>query len=309
MRIDIHTHPLWRLGEENLSSEEEFLNQMDVASIDRAVLLPIDTMPEQLDEALCTLEFSKNFKKSYELYIKNCEKISFEEFKQNNKHIVNLGLNNRLVYSLCLKHPDRFIGFGSVNPARSDKKITEYIDDFVKKGFKGIKLMPTIQFFNPNDNNHNHLYEKALENNLILLFHTSCDPEAWEYAPLSQNANPKYLDRVAREYPNLKIIAAHMGSYSYYNPGIWFEEMMKLMEKHSNVYTDIAALRRSQLFGKMNLLKKAIKRVGVERILFGSDYPAVEQYSMVDAANTIDKSMIYHKEKIMGENARRLLNI
>ena len=84
---------------------------------------------------------------------------------------------------------------------------------------------------------------------------------------------------------------------------------MQLMEKHENVYTDISALSKEVLFGKMNLMEKPIQRIGDDRILFGSDYPVVDGYSMIDSAKTIDESSINGKHKIMGENAKNLLKI
>lgn len=316
MRIDIHTH--WEFDSKKYASEKDFdkverdfLNEMNRAKMDYTVLLPIDMEIKQFNERLRWAHFKRKFREAYEYELENSElDSSFEEYIRENREWFKMNWTNELVKKLCSRNPDRFIGFGSVNPCRGEKVIEEKIDEFVKQGFKGIKLIPTFQFFNPAEPRLDPIYQKAMENNLVVLIHTGCDPGAWDYPPFSEDANPEHIYFVASHYPDLKIVAAHMGSYWGYEPGIWFEEMMEVMFQRENIYTDIAALRKRDLFGRTKLLERAIKSLGgVERILFGSDHPVVERYPMHTAARTIDESDIKGKEKIMGENARKLLGL
>jgi len=48
---------------------------------------------------------------------------------------------------------------------------------------------------------------------------------------------------------------------------------------------------------------------GTDRILFGSDYPVIEEYLISAAAKTIDESGIRGKESILSENVRILLGL
>ncbi len=309
MRIDIHTHPIFQFDGNTYTTEYRFLKEMDLSKMDKAVLLPIDTIPEQLDIALRDAKYYAKFYRAFQQGQDYEPDQTYSEFKRDTQKFLGMGATNEVVHDLCTRHPDRFIGFGSINPARPEKEIKESIDRFVEWGFKGIKLMPTLMFFNPEEDRMNVIYETSQDHGLVLLVHTGLDPGAWDYPPISEDANPKYLAKPAREYPDLKIIAAHMGSYSGITPGIWWEEMMQVMEKHPNIYTDIAALWKSTLFGKAQLLPKTIERVGSDRILFGSDYPMVYMYPTHTGATTIDKSNIKGKKMIMGENARILLNL
>ena len=101
-----------------------------------------------------------------------------------------------------------------------------------------------------------------------------------------------------------------MGSYSALYPGIWFEEALEVAKKHANVYVDIAAV-----FSK-SLVKRAVKELGEDKVLFGSDYPAIGGYcdrlngmvNCVKWALTLNLPLSA-KKKLMGENARRLLSI
>lgn len=302
MRIDVHVHTTLY----GRTSEQGLLIAMGRAHIDKAVLLPIDMSSRQLEEKLRQPRFYRNFRDSY----KFCGAgVSFKDFAQESKDLLDSGMTNEIVHDFCLRHPDKFVGFGSVNPSKEKREIARRMDEFIEWGFKGIKLIPTVQFFNPAGAKVEPIYEKAEENGLVVLTHTGCDPCAWEYPPLSEDGRPKYLDVVARRHPDLKIIAAHMGSYSAHYPGIWFEEMMQVMEKRDNVYADISALFKGDLLEGQKLLRKAIRRVGVKRILFGSDHPAVEGSSMRSAAMVIDESGIRGRKDIMGLNAARVLGL
>jgi len=308
LRIDIHTHPIFTVDTEIWTTERRFLKELDRARIDKAVLLAVDTPPEQFSAALKDPRFAALYQRAHRQEWEP-RTMSRKEVTAMNASFMRLGATNESVSRLCAAYPDRFIGFGSVSPHRPRREVVASIDRFVEQGFKGVKLMPTLQFFHPHDKALDGIYRQAAERELIVLLHTGCDPGAWEYQPLSECANPAHLDRVAKKYPDLTIIAAHMGAYSQRRPGIWFEEMMRVMERNSNVYADISALGKGVIFGKRQLLPKAIARVGAERILFGSDYPAVYRYPISVAARTIDEADIPGKELIMGGNAARILGL
>lgn len=188
MRIDIHTHPILFNGDtytplDTPRKEKKFLKEMDRSGIDKAVLLPVDTIPKQLDTKLRDRRFRIKFFQAAEH-----EERSYVELKRDTQSLLELGMTNELVYRLCSQHPDRFIGFGSVNPARPESEIKETIDSFVDRGFRGIKLMPTLMFFNPEEEQMNIIYEMSQERGLVLLVHTGCDPEAWEHSSISEDA-------------------------------------------------------------------------------------------------------------------------
>lgn len=306
MRIDIHTH-LYGV------TPEEMLAEMKTANIDKAVLLPIDMVPSDIDQYLQKAKFKENFRKAFDFcHPKKAEhsEKEFQNFINDHKEwaggLIGL-LNNDAVRQACLKYPDKFIGFGSVSPWRTEKVIEEKFDKFVEWGFKGIKLLPTLQCFNPEEERMNLIYDLAMEAGMVLLMHTGCDPSAWEFSGLSEYAHPKYLAGVAKRYPDLKIVAAHMASYSAQHPGIWFKPLLETMERYPNIYTDISAVHTEILKKSMD---EVIELVGIERILFGSDHPAVRGCPMSTVARIIDNLFEEtENKKIMGENASFLIKL
>ena len=143
----------------------------------------------------------------------------------------------------------------------------------------------------------------------ILLYHTGCDPGPWERPELSEDANPKYLKSILESYNPLMILA-HTGSYSAYKPGIWFDEAFELGKRFDNVYFDSSAVS-SFVFSK-KILEKIRKYVGLDRLLYGSDYPVVWGSNMkyeVDVIKGCRNLTDDEKENILGLNAARILNI
>lgn len=83
-------------------------------------------------------------------------------------------------------------------------------------------------------------------------------------APLEYDS-PMLFDKVARQFPDLSIILAHMG-----HP--WGKDAITLIRKHPNVYANVAGLhdRPWQMY---NFLRLAAEWGVLDKLLFGSDYP------------------------------------
>ncbi|MEM2934303.1 MAG: amidohydrolase family protein [Methanocellales archaeon] len=300
--IDVHVHPI-DLSTHAFIPVEEVIEAMELAGVDKAVLLALDLDEVDFDKYISDeeLKIALELEPAYRY-------VNEEILREIGKGILGLSISEEVVKEFVDKYPERFTGFGSINPNKGEEYVRRKIDRIREYNFKGLKFLPTIQFFNPEDEKMNLIYELAQEHELIISMHTGCDPGPWELPYLSRYANPRYLDRVAEKYPDLKIIAAHMGSYSRLYPGIWFKEMMDVAKKHENIYVDISAT-----FNEFNL-SLAIEEIGEERILYGSDYPAIGGYcdretGMVNCVNWFAQLdlAVEVKKKIFGENAKRLL--
>ncbi len=226
-----------------------------------------------------------------------------------------LNVTNEEVAALVKMHPDKFIGFASVCPTeliygksvltkgsveKAVEKLRRAVEDL---GLRGLKLIQPFQHFYPNDTEVYPLYEEVRRLKIPILIHTGGeDPPG-----LIKYCNPLYLDDVAKSFPEIPIVAAHMGSYPH---GVWFKEMMTVTEANRNMHVDLSALRSEELIG-MKLLERAIEYLGSERILFGSDHPVVWDYPMSSATETVKNADISQndKENILHLNAAKLLGI
>src|SRR5262249_32188764 len=116
--------------------------------------------------------------------------------------------------------------------------------------------------FFPQDSTLDPLWEYATKHRLPVLLHTGTTFVA--AGPLECTL-PRHLDAVARRFPEVRIIMAHL-AHPYEG------ECVAVIRKHPHVYADISALvyRPWQLFHSLML----VHEYGVwHKLLFGSDYP------------------------------------
>lgn len=175
------------------------------------------------------------------------------------------------VASFVKKYPEKLMGLGSVSPIDSKnrfnksslKDLERAVDEY---GLLGIKLAPTYCHYYPDDAKIYPLYEKAEELNAIVMFHQG--GTFLPNAPLKY-AHPSLLDEVAADFPDLKIVIAHMG-----DP--WYDETVFMLQKHPNVYADISALCGRPTTLAFTLAKaKEAGRAAFGKLFFGTDYPGV----------------------------------
>ena len=168
--------------------------------------------------------------------------------------------SNEYVASLCRRWPDRLIGFASAHP--HDPNAHDILKDAVERlGLKGLKLHPPLQRFAPNDPVAFRLYETAARLDIPVVFHVGTTP----FGSLGRlaDANPLLVDDVAVLYPELRIALTHLGT-------LWHNEAFMVVEKNPNVFIDTAAYITEI---PQILTCDLIKRIGPDKILFGTDFP------------------------------------
>ncbi len=169
---------------------------------------------------------------------------------------------NDVVASYVRSHPDKLIGFAGIDPSRPAEAIAEMSRARKELGMKGISLSPAAQDVHPCSSNADLVYAQAAEWRMPVLFHPGIQISReckLEYA------QPLLLDEVAREYPSLKIIIAHLG-YP------WVAETLVLLAKHENVFSDISWLLH-QPWQAYQALLSAYQYGVVDKIVFGSGFP------------------------------------
>jgi len=118
-------------------------------------------------------------------------------------------------------------------------------------------------------------YEKACELDIALTVHTGM---SYVVPQPSKYTLPSLLDDVCLDFPDLKIIAYHMGwPYS--------EELIGLAGKHTNLYLSLSGiigwLARAPYRG-YHMIGEALQWVGGEKIVMGLDLPFDDTKRAVD---------------------------
>ena len=175
--------------------------------------------------------------------------------------------------------PEQLIGYLSLDPTQ-DGWQDELRMGHQQLGLRGIKLMPMYAGFQPDEERLDPLWEYATEHSLPVLLHAGTT--FISQAPLDCTL-PRHLDRVAIRFPDVKIIAAHLGHP--YEP-----ECVAVIRKHPNVYADVSALhyRPFQLYNSLIL----VQEYGVwDKLLFGSDYPFTTVDASVDGLRSLNQQL------------------
>lgn len=159
-------------------------------------------------------------------------------------------------------HPDRLTGVASVDlrsPVAAVRELRRAVHDL---GFRALRIVPWLWGLPPNHRLYYPLFAECVE--LGIPFMT----QAGHTGPLrtSETGRPiPYLDDVALEFPELVIVAGHIG-YP------WTTEMIALATKYPNVYIDTSAYVAHRYPAE---LVEYLKAHGRKKVLFGSNYPMI----------------------------------
>ncbi|MFA5340770.1 MAG: amidohydrolase family protein [Clostridia bacterium] len=187
---------------------------------------------------------------------------------------------------------DRIIPFGGIFPHTDDFK--KDIDFICSLGLKGIKFHAEYQDFSIDDPKALKIYDYALSKGLIILHHAGED----HGMPPPYRSNPEKFAYIADQMKGGIVIAAHLGGHNQ-----WDDVERYLVGK--NIYLDTSM--GFEYYPKDQFLR-IVKAHGADRILFGSDSPWSNAVNEISAINSlpIDQNS---KEMILGNNAKRILNI
>ena len=195
---------------------------------------------------------------------------------------------NNFIAQAVAESGGRFTGLGTLHPDSED--MAADVDEIISLGLKGVKLHPDIQNVKLDDPRMLKMYELC-EGRLPMLIHTGdCRYD---------NSNPNRLMPILDKYPNLTVIGAHFGGWS-----IW-EEATRKLYGYKNFLVDCS----SSLYAiTPETAKELILAYGIERVLFGTDYPLWTPESEIERFMQIDLTD-EQREDILYNNAARLFSI
>ncbi len=192
---------------------------------------------------------------------------------------------NKFICDSVNRHSDRLIGFGAIYPGYGNVK--DEINNIISSGLRGVKLHPDFQHFYIDSPEAYQIYEEV-EGKLPVLMHMG--DSRYDYSA------PERLLKVLSQFPGLTIIGAHFAGWS-----LW-DESTELL-KDQDMYVDCS----SSLYAMSSEhAEKLIREFGVDKVLWGTDYPmwtAEEELELFNKINLTDEE----REKILSGNALRVL--
>ena len=170
-------------------------------------------------------------------------------------------ITNDEVAAFVAEAPDRLIGVGSVDISRPMAAVREIRRCVEELGFKATRVLPWLCELPPTDRRFYPVYVACCEQDIPFC------TQIGHTGPLmpSEVGRPIYLDQVALDFPELKIVGGHIG-YP------WTEEAIAVATKHENVYIDTSAYTSRRYPVE---LVEFMRTRGRGKVLFGSNYPMI----------------------------------
>jgi uncharacterized protein len=204
-------------------------------------------------------------------------------------------ISNDTVAAMVGQYPQRLCGVAAVNLEKPVEAVHELERAVKELGFKALRVVPWLWNRPPNDKFYFPLYVKCIELNIPFC------TQVGHTGPLmpSETGRPiPYLDEVALTFPELRIVAGHIG-----HP--WTDEMIGVAWKHENVFIDTSAYLPRYYPPQ---LVHYLKTYGQDKVLFGTNFPQLsftKCVQQVHAMNLPDEI----QTKFLSGNARRVFQL
>lgn len=170
-------------------------------------------------------------------------------------------ISNDEVAAFVAEAPDRLLGVGSVDISRPMEAVREVRRCVEELGFVAVRVLPWLWEAPPTDRRFYPVYVACCE--LGVPFCT----QIGHTGPLmsSEVGRPIYLDRVALDFPDLRIVGGHIG-YP------WTDEAIAVATKHEHVYIDTSAYTARRY---PQPLVDFLRSNGRHKVMFGTNYPMI----------------------------------
>ncbi len=200
------------------------------------------------------------------------------------------------VAAIVADHPDRLVGYAAVDPSDRRNAIAA-IDAEMKRGMKGIVLEPGLlaQPMHLDDPRMYPVYAHLEDRGIPVLFMAGGNA-----GPDITYTAPEHIDRVARDFPQMKIISGH-GNWP------WVAEIIHICYRRTNIWLS----PDMYLFGGMPGAREYIDVMNgfmSERFLFATAYPvlplgeSVEKFLQFPLKESVIDRLLYR-------NAAELLGL
>lgn len=190
--------------------------------------------------------------------------------------------DNAYVEQSVQAHPEQLNGFVCIDPHHP--QAVETLEQAVRKGFRGLKLSPLTHQFSFTSKAVAALATLCGEKGIPLYTHVLYSPGA---------STAKFVE-LARQFPKTTFILGHMG-FGPADPTAVEGAML------DNFYLETST-------GNFLHIQEAVRKVGAEKVIFGSEYPlshpVVEMQKILQLKISDDD-----REKILGGTIKQLLRL
>jgi predicted TIM-barrel fold metal-dependent hydrolase len=202
------------------------------------------------------------------------------------------------VAEVCSAHPERFRGLAGVDPTLGMRGLRELEHAVRDLRFVGAHLYPHWFELSPDHALYYPIYSKCCELDIPIMVQVGQCLRYGSTHTFPSVGRPITLDRVACDFPELRLIGMHIG-YP------WTEEMISMAYKHPNVYIGSDAYAPKYW---PDSFRHFLNSWGSEKVLFGTDFPVID---IVRARSEIDAMQLRPESsaRLLRANALRVFNL
>jgi len=233
---------------------------------------------------------------------------------------------NDNIADLVARHPDRFVGLGTV-PFQAPELAVRELERLVHSlGMRGIEISSNVDGTDFSDPKFRPVFAKCEELGVLLFMHPSGFTEGRRFGdhyfsnvigiPLESTIAVHHLifGGVLDAYPGLKIVVAHGGGYLPAYSGRIDHAASARPDCCEHIKEDPTAYLKRLHFDTMvfthHQLEYLVGQYGADHVLMGTDYPydmgEIDPIGFVESAAALDDEQ---RRRIFGGNAARLLGI
>lgn len=158
-------------------------------------------------------------------------------------------IENDFIAELVAGHQDRLFGFGQVVPSADDA--VEEVARLAAAGMRGLKLHPSLHGYHVADHGLlDPVFAACREHGLMVLVNALDDPFCAPFA----------IEEIARGFPEVPLLIAHMGA-------VWnVPEAIIVAERNDHVLLETSSTLLADV-------SRAYARLGPEKIVMGTEWP------------------------------------
>jgi predicted TIM-barrel fold metal-dependent hydrolase len=204
-------------------------------------------------------------------------------------------IDNDEVASFVRQHPSRLVGVASVDLARPMDAVRQLRRCVRDLGFRALRIVPWLWGLPPDDRRYYPLYVECIELDVPICL------QVGHTGPLlsSETGRPiPYLENVALDFPELRIVAGHIGAP-------WTQEIISLATKFPNLYVDTSAYKATRY--PVDFVE-FLRGRGSKKVMFGTNYPMLTAAACLEGLEGLglaDEA----RRLFLSDNARRVFKL
>ena len=191
---------------------------------------------------------------------------------------------------------DLFVAFAGLDPHKGMKAVYELEKRVEEDGFSGAAIDPIYNMIPVDHARFYPLYAKCVELDIPIVITTG--PAKYTPSTTSSFAHPDMIDRVAADFPDLRIVVSH-GAWPYVS------EMIGVAFRNKNIFVEFSEYEE---FPQGEAYIEAAKTILQDQIVFASAHPFVHYKDAIDLYGSFGFSEEIYK-KVMYKNAAKILKI